>query len=187
MHKVLYIIRHCQATGQEPGAELSPEGRAQAEVLAHFLAESKIERIVSSPFLRALQSIEPLAHSLGLKIEKDNRLIERILGDTSSSHWLTCLRATFTDFDLSFPGGESSRAAQTRAVAALQDILSGEQQITALISHGNLSTLLLNHFDKTIGFSTWDQMTNPDVFRIRLSASGTIVEHIWEPDPELRN
>jgi 2,3-bisphosphoglycerate-dependent phosphoglycerate mutase len=179
MHKVLYMVRHCQATGQEPEAELSPEGAAQAEALAHFLSESKIERIVSSPFLRALQSIEPFARSVGLTIETDERLIERILGDTSPSHWLACLRETFTNFDLSFPGGESSRAAQERAVSALQDILASEQQITVLISHGNLSTLLLNHFDKTIGFSTWEQMTNPDVFRVCLSASQATVEHIW--------
>jgi 2,3-bisphosphoglycerate-dependent phosphoglycerate mutase len=180
MHKTLYVIRHCKATGQQPEAELSTEGTVQAKTLAHFLSESKIERIVSSPFLRAIQSIEPLARSLNLEIETDERLIERILGDTSPSMWLPCLRETFTNLDLSFPGGESSRTAQMRAVSVLQDILDSKSQITALVSHGNLNTLLLNHFDKTIGFSTWEQMTNPDVFRVNLSASGTTIEPIWK-------
>ena len=183
MHKVLYIIRHCQATGQEPGSSLTAVGRNQAEALAHFLSSSKIERIVSSPFRRAIQSIEPLAHSLHLEIETDERLIERVLGDTSPSHWLICLRETFADLDLSFPGGESSKAATQRAVSAIHDILDCEQQTTALVSHGNLSTLLLHHFDKTISFSTWEHMTNPDVFRVRLSSGKAIVEHAWQPGP----
>ncbi len=181
MHKVLYIIRHCHATGQEPDAPLTPAGITQAEALARLLAASKIERIVSSPFLRAIQSIEPLARSLSLAIETDERLIERTLGDTSPAHWLASLSETFVNFDLSFPGGESSKAATQRAASALQDILSGEQQIIALVSHGNLSTLLLHHFDKTLGFSTWEQMTNPDVFRVQISANETTVEHIWQP------
>jgi 2,3-bisphosphoglycerate-dependent phosphoglycerate mutase len=183
MHKIIYVIRHCQATGQEPEAPLTTAGRAQAQALAGFLLDSKIERIVSSPFLRAIQSIEPLACSLGMEIETDERLVERILSSTPLPDWLTCLRDTFTNPDLSFPGGESSRMATQRAVSALEDILDHEQQITALISHGNLSTLLLGHFDTTIGFSTWERMTNPDVFRVCLSASKTTVEHLWKSVP----
>jgi 2,3-bisphosphoglycerate-dependent phosphoglycerate mutase len=181
VHKVLYIVRHCQATGQEPEASLTVGGRVQAEVLAQFLEDRKIERVVSSPFLRAIQSIEPLARSLSLEIETDERLSERVLSDTPLSNWLVCLRETFADIDLRFPGGESSRVATQRAVSVVQDILSCEQQITALISHGNLSTLLLNHFDKTIGISAWEQMTNPDVFCVSFSESKIIVEHIWKP------
>jgi 2,3-bisphosphoglycerate-dependent phosphoglycerate mutase len=183
MHKIIYIIRHCQAAGQEPEASLTTAGRVQAGALASFLLDSKIERIVSSPFLRAILSIEPLACALGLKIETDERLVERVLSNTPLPDWLTCLRDTFTNPDLSFPGGESSRMATQRAVSALQDILDYKQQITALISHGNLSTLLLGHFDKTIGFSTWERMTNPDVFRVCFSASKTTVEHIWKLVP----
>lgn len=182
MHKVFYIIRHCQATGQEPEASLTTVGRVQAEALARFLLDSNIERIVSSPFLRAIQSIEPLARSLHLEIETDERLIERVLSDAPLYDWLACLRETFTDLDLSFPGGESSRAATQRAVSVVQDLLSHEQHITALISHGNLSTLLLKHFDETVGFSTWEHMMNPDVFRVCLIDHEITVVHLWKPN-----
>jgi 2,3-bisphosphoglycerate-dependent phosphoglycerate mutase len=183
MHKIIYVIRHCQATGQEPQAVLTTAGRIQAQVLAKFLLDRKIERIVSSPFLRAIQSLELLACLLGLEIETDERLVERVLSNTPLPDWLACLRDTFTNSDLSFPGGESSRIATQRAVSALQDILDHEQQITALVSHGNLCTLLLGYFDKTIGFSTWEHMTNPDVFRLCLSDGKATVEHIWKPVP----
>jgi 2,3-bisphosphoglycerate-dependent phosphoglycerate mutase len=181
MNTKLYLIRHCQATGQEPGAALTAEGKIQAEKLAHLLVDADIKRIVSSPFARAVQSIEPLAHRLRLAIETDPRLQERVLGNDHLPNWRECLRETFDHLDLRFPGGESSREAMQRASAAVQDILCQEPtSAVAIVSHGNLSSLLLKHFDATVGFSTWDGMTTPDVFCILLSASGATITRIWQ-------
>lgn len=183
MNTRLYLIRHCQASGQEPDAALTAEGKIQAEKLAHFLVDASIARIVSSPFVRAVQSIEPLAWRLHLEIELDPRLQERVLSNDHLPNWRECLRETFDQLDLRFPGGESSREAMQRASAAVQDILRQEQMgATAIVSHGNLSTLLLKHFDSAISFSTWEGMTAPDVFCILLSASGTSVTRLWGPD-----
>lgn len=77
---VLVLIRHCETTGQEPDAPLTATGRRQAETLARRLEEVGIERVVSSPFVRAVQSASPLAERLGLPVETDPRLRERTLG-----------------------------------------------------------------------------------------------------------
>jgi 2,3-bisphosphoglycerate-dependent phosphoglycerate mutase len=69
--KPLYLVRHCRASGQEPEAALTEEGLAQAERLADFLAPLAPDRILSSPFRRAVQSVEPLAARLDLPIELD--------------------------------------------------------------------------------------------------------------------
>jgi 2,3-bisphosphoglycerate-dependent phosphoglycerate mutase len=122
MHKILYIIRHAKATGQEPDAPLTPEGEQQAIRLADQLASLPIERIVSSPYIRAIQSITPLAQRLELPIISDQRLTERVLGASDLADWMSALRASFDNLDLCFPGGESSRAATQRAVAVLNDL-----------------------------------------------------------------
>jgi len=182
MNTTIYLIRHCQATGQEPDAVLTAEGEKQAEKLADFLSDAPIARIVSSPFVRAVQSIKPLAHRLRLQIETDPRLQERVLSNSSLPHWRENLQQTFEQLDLRFPGGESSREAMQRAGAAVQDIL--HQQPTsaiAIVSHGNLSTLLLKYFDEAIGFSTWETMTTPDVFCIQPDEGGTSITRIWQP------
>src|SRR5207245_4789289 len=57
----LYLVRHCRAAGQAPEAPLTAEGLAQAERLADVLAPLAPDRILSSPFRRAVQSVEPLA------------------------------------------------------------------------------------------------------------------------------
>ncbi|WP_174520737.1 histidine phosphatase family protein, partial [Alicyclobacillus shizuokensis] len=88
MTKKLYIIRHCSAVGQGQDAPLTREGEGQAERLAEFLLDSKIEWIVSSPYVRARLSIEPLVKRLNVGMQIDARLSERVLSTGHLDNWL---------------------------------------------------------------------------------------------------
>ena len=178
MHKIFYIIRHAQATGQEPDAPLTPEGEQQAIRLADQFVGLPIERIVSSPYLRAIQSITPLAHRLELPILSDQRLTERVLGPSDLVDWKSALRASFDDLDLCLPGGESSRAATQRAVTVINDLVASDVHTSAIVTHGNLMTLLLKHFNPEIGFDDWQRLTNPDVYRVELEGGSTTLQRI---------
>src|SRR5215213_8954360 len=83
----LYLVRHCQSTGQVPDAPLTALGREQSEHLADVLQERGIARIVSSSYARARQTAEPLARRLGLSVETDERLIERALSSEPLNDW----------------------------------------------------------------------------------------------------
>ncbi len=54
----------------------SPQGRREAEALPALLAEHPIDRILSSPAQRCLDSVQPLATTRGLRVESDERLAE---------------------------------------------------------------------------------------------------------------
>lgn len=177
--KQLYVVRHCKAEGQPAEARLTPEGIAQAERLAMFMLGQPIERIVSSPFLRARQSALPLASRLGLQVELDDRLAERVLAAGDLPDWLDRLNESFADPDLAFEGGESGRAAQERAVAVAIEALEHSAATSVIVSHGNLITLLLNHFDRRFGFAQWQALSNPDVYRVTVDHSGARVERVW--------
>jgi 2,3-bisphosphoglycerate-dependent phosphoglycerate mutase len=179
MAKQLYIIRHCQAAGQEPDARLTDEGLEQAEALADRLAETGIQRVVTSPFLRAVQSAEPLADRLGLAIRPDQRLAERVLCAEPRPDWREQLAQTFTDLDLCLEGGESSREAMARGAEAIADILEFPVDTTAVVSHGNLVTLLLKHFDDRFGFAQWQELSNPDVFLVKVGQATDPVSRVW--------
>jgi 2,3-bisphosphoglycerate-dependent phosphoglycerate mutase len=163
---LLYLVRHCQSAGQAPEAPLTPLGHQQAEQLADVLTGRGIVRIVSSTYLRARQSIEPLAARLGLRLETDERLVERMLSAEWLDDWRERLQAAWDDHDLVLPGGESSRAATARGMAALKEILADARQPTVVVSHGNLIALLLHAFDGRPGFSTWEALSNPDLFEV---------------------
>jgi 2,3-bisphosphoglycerate-dependent phosphoglycerate mutase len=168
MNQVLYLIRHCQATGQEPDAPLTGTGQQQAIALADWLDEANINRIISSPYLRAYQSIVPLSKRLGLTIEVDDRLVERVLSSTLLVDWREKLAETFVNLDLSFPGGESSRAAMNRATAVVNEVMQQAEKPVAIVIHGNLMTLILKFFDEQIGYPDWANLQNPDVYRVQL-------------------
>ena len=81
----LYLVRHAQPVyqGYQETPELAPlseKGRADSERLADFLQGKGIEQIYSSPYPRAVQTLEPLARRLGLPIELEPDLRERTVG-----------------------------------------------------------------------------------------------------------
>jgi broad specificity phosphatase PhoE len=62
---------HYTATRVDPGIEdprLTPLGHQQAERAAMDLANDTVERIIASPYTRALQTAAPLAKRLGLPV-----------------------------------------------------------------------------------------------------------------------
>ncbi|MGC2235459.1 MAG: histidine phosphatase family protein [Pyrinomonadaceae bacterium] len=179
MNKIIYLVRHSKASGQSGDASLTLEGRHQAEALAEFLSGIKAGRIVSSPFARALQSIEPLANRLNIEIKSDNRLVEAALSTIDYPDWLDKLRETFSDFELSFEGGESSQAATNRSVAAINDALQSGNEPTIVVTHGRLMTLILKYFNSNYGFEDWRNLTTPDVFRIAIEDDASQVDRIW--------
>ncbi|VEP11359.1 Phosphoglycerate mutase family 2 (fragment) [Hyella patelloides LEGE 07179] len=52
MKREFYLVRHCQATGQESDAPLTKLGKQQAISLIDYLTDFDIKHIISSPFLR---------------------------------------------------------------------------------------------------------------------------------------
>ncbi|WP_442893629.1 histidine phosphatase family protein [Bacillus sp. 2205SS5-2] len=72
-------MRHCEAQGQPSGSPLTEKGFIQAKYLSDFLSNTKIERIKSIPFLRAIQSVEPTSKEIYIKIEIEECLSERII------------------------------------------------------------------------------------------------------------
>ena len=78
----LLVVRHADALGRHgwrPDDRLRPltdKGFAQARGLIDLLADHRIELIVSSPAVRCVQTVEPLAAERGLTVVEDNALWE---------------------------------------------------------------------------------------------------------------
>lgn len=173
--KTIYLVRHCSATGQEPEAELSDLGHQQADELVSFFKDKMIHHIISSPFIRAQHSIQPTAHSKNIPITIDERLAERTLSTVNLSNWLELLEETFTDLDLKLDGGESSREATERAI----EVVTESPSNCVLVTHGNLMSLILKHFDDSIGFQDWKSLSNPDVYTLTIGNNESTIERLW--------
>lgn len=180
MEKKIFLIRHCQAKGQPPKSELTEEGGRQAEDLANFLSSFKVNKIISSPFLRAVETIKPFAQRANIEIETDERLAERVLSANSMPDWFEKLKLTFSDMDLKYEGGESSREAMNRILQVVNDVICSQAKNTVIVTHGNILSLLINFYNTSFGFEQWQQLSNPDVFILRFRNKEVNLERIWE-------
>lgn len=180
MEKNIYIIRHCEADGQNFDSPLTEKGFTQANDLASFLSNRKVERIISSPFLRAVQTIKPFAENKNIEIEMDDRLCERVLSTAFFPDWLDKLKATFDDMDLKYEGGESSNEAMNRIVRVVHDILASDFENTVIVAHGGIISLLLNYYDNSFSFEQWKGLSNPDVYQLIMLHNGFVIKRLWK-------
>jgi broad specificity phosphatase PhoE len=78
----VYLVRHAKAGSRDGWTEadelrpLSKKGRRQAEGLIHMLDGAPIGRIVSSPSVRCVQTVRPLALARQLPLELSDDLAE---------------------------------------------------------------------------------------------------------------
>lgn len=166
-----FLIRHAESAPApslaEPAWPLSERGHAQARALAEELASQRVARIYSSPYLRAVDTVRPLAARLGIEVELVDELRERKLSEGMIPDHAAVVERSWRDFDFALPGCESARAAQARAVAVIERLLEANRgRVIALASHGQLISLWRNARDPEIGYADWAAMRNPHVFAL---------------------
>ena len=179
MQKVV-LVRHAAATGQEADAPLTIDGQHQARALDHLLRQFRIDRVICSPFRRAVESIEPFCRQAGLRVETDPRLVERVLSVRNLMDWREHLRRSFDELDYCLESGESSRTAQERGMSVVREALVSTRRC-AVVTHGNLLALILKWADTTVGFELWSRLSNPDVFVLQADGHGTReFNRVWD-------
>jgi 2,3-bisphosphoglycerate-dependent phosphoglycerate mutase len=159
---------------EENDRPLSAHGLADAERLASDFDATRITALYSSPYPRARQTIEPIARSLNLGIETIDDLRERLLASPPLPDWREHLQRSWQNFDYVPAGGESSRDAQQRVLAVLDQIRARHTDGEAVIlaSHGNLIALALNAFDASVDFDFWEAIPLPAVYRLEHTPGG---------------
>ncbi|WP_058300495.1 histidine phosphatase family protein [Gorillibacterium timonense] len=174
MNTYLYMVRHGESLkteGNERTRGLTDKGWADVDRITNLLKEEGIDAFVSSPYRRAVLTIEGLAQSLGKEITvyeelRELNFISENQGIADQDIYPT-LQKMFADPSYSLPGGESNAACLERSVAALKDILQKHKgQKIVVGTHGLIMTLMMGHFDSQYGLDFLLQISKPDVYRL---------------------
>jgi len=78
----LYLVRHAKAgsrhdwDGPDDLRPLSKKGRRQADALVLALVDRHVDRVLSSPYVRCVETVQPLADKLGVEVEIADALVE---------------------------------------------------------------------------------------------------------------
>ena len=79
---VVYLVRHAKAgerrvwDGDDEARPLSKHGWKQSEAIAKRLAAKGATSLYSSPYVRCMQTLEPLGKRLGVEVQAERRLFE---------------------------------------------------------------------------------------------------------------
>jgi len=165
------LLRHAHSVankagilaGQLEGIGLSKDGIAQVNKLTSSFENLKIDRIISSPMQRCLETVEGIARSKRKRISIDERLIEMNYGSWSGKKLSKLSRMKewkviqTKPSAFRFPQGESFKELEERIESLLKDLSRKYPKETILIiTHGDIVKIAasltvgsgLNNFQK---------------------------------------
>jgi len=164
----VYFVRHAHSvySKDELNRPLSEKGFLDAHNITQQLKQIDIHAFYSSPYKRAIQTIEGIANLKGLSIKTIDALKERALGIIQDNNFQQAVQKVWDNPELSFEGGESNKTAQQRAIDAFLYLLDCHMDKQIVIgTHGNILTLILNYFDNNIGYEFWKDLQMPAIVK----------------------
>ncbi|WP_242235270.1 histidine phosphatase family protein [Bacillus cereus group sp. BfR-BA-01316] len=165
----IYFVRHAHSTytKEERERPLSEKGHLDAENVTYLLNDEHIDVVISSPYKRAIQTVQGIANTYNLSIQIEEELRERLLSKDPVADFNDAIQKVWEDWNFAYEGGESNDVAQKRAVLCLQNILEKYKGKNIVIgTHGNIMVLLMNYFDSTYDFHFWKTLHMPDIFKL---------------------
>ncbi|MFC4559274.1 histidine phosphatase family protein [Virgibacillus kekensis] len=189
MKTVIYMVRHAKSPfvlGEESTRPLSSEGLTAANKVMDILIKRDIDYIVSSPYKRAVQTVEGLAKAKGLPVHQYEELRERAIKglefELSEDEIDKAIEWSFKDKNFCLENGETTKQAQNRSIPLIMKLLRVHKGENIVIgTHGNIMTIIMNFFNDNFGFDFWKSTSKPDIYKLIFNGEELdSVERIWE-------
>ncbi|NWF67682.1 MAG: MSMEG_4193 family putative phosphomutase [Chloroflexi bacterium] len=153
-HAVNDYVKTGRLAGWTPGVHLNDEGKAQAEALGQRLAAAPLKQLYSSPLERTMETAAAIQkHHPHLTIQPHDQIGEVRYGDWEGQSiaalngrkmWQVVQEYPSRAV---FPNGEALRTAQTRAVNAVEELVSRHpREMIVLVSHADIIKMVLAHY-----------------------------------------
>jgi broad specificity phosphatase PhoE len=183
----LYLIRHAQSEANRQRImasrlpyPLTDEGRADVELIARELAERvSLDRIISSPLIRARQTAESFAGRFGLEVELDERVSEQELGRYSGMTYdqvkeekqyetVTSKRWDWVPAD----GGESYRMIAERVKSFFSDMDPRSDERILIVTHAVTFRLIRAVLEDSLPLYPEEFPNNGEIWKVDFKGLG---------------
>lgn len=183
--KKLTLIRHGKAAmeGSDRERVLDDDGIIQATSLCKKIKD-KIEgqkvRIISSPFKRAMQTIEKLSLDFGANIEKSDALEEINIGKDENLSKHQIIEKMWSDKNFKVSNGSSQLEHVNQIKSELNKILKDfyeNDYNLFLVSHGNSIGIFLKYFlNQKFTFEDWKNISMPDMYSVSFDENNKVTQ-----------
>ena len=160
----VYFIRHAEPDYTNHDDLLRPltaKGMQDRKIVTDYLSDKKIDVVLSSPFKRAVMTMEDFAGKYGFNIETIDDFHERTVGTEWIENFADFAKNQWADFNFKLDGGESLREVQTRNIAALNEVLRKyDGKNIAIGTHGTALSTIINYYDKSFDYEDFEKIRN---------------------------
>ncbi|PFJ05385.1 histidine phosphatase family protein [Bacillus cereus] len=191
MNTYIYMVRHGQSPkieGNERTRGLTEKGKTDTQRVTDLLKTEGIDIFISSPYNRAMLTIEESANFHEKEILVYENLKECIFSGEnqviSDKEVYPLVKKMFSNPDFALTEGESYASCQRRVVKVLKEILMDFQGNKIVIgTHGLVMTLMMNYFDNQYGFAFLINTSKPDVYKLEFKGEQLMnVERLWKAE-----
>ncbi len=162
MQTIVYFVRHAEPNynnHDDMERELSEKGMRDRTLVTTFLRDKNIDVVLSSPFKRAIDTIQEFADKNGLHIEVVEDFRERKVEDVWIEDFTSFCKSQWADFSYKLTTGESLEEVQKRNVIALEKALVDYKGKTIVVgSHGTALSTIINYYDNTFGYENFEKI-----------------------------
>jgi len=145
---------------------LSEDGVKSVPKVTRAFENIHLDAIVSSPYIRVLDTIGGVSKLKDMEIQCFDDLRERKVAHTFIDDFQTFTDNQWKDFDFHLEGGESLREVQHRGTAVIESLIDNYEGKNVLVgTHGTFLAVQLNHFNPEIDFNFWRRIQMPDIFK----------------------
>ncbi|OUB85827.1 histidine phosphatase family protein [Bacillus wiedmannii] len=188
MNTYIYMVRHGESSkleGSERTRGLTEKGSLDAHRVTDILKTEGIDTFISSPYKRAVLTIEKSADFYEKEVVVYENLKEcmflsedKIISDKEV---YPLVKKMFSDPDFALTEGESYKDCQVRVVKMLKKILMNFQgQKIVIGTHGLVMTLMMNYFNNQYGFEFLVHTSKPDIYKLEFKEEQFMnVERLW--------
>ncbi|WP_347548706.1 histidine phosphatase family protein [Pseudalkalibacillus hwajinpoensis] len=180
----VYLVRHAHSiyNSDEYGRGLSEEGREDQKRLTELMKNIHVDVILSSPYKRAIQTVEGIAKHINKPVQTIAGFKERALADGPVENFQSAIESVWSNEHFSLPGGESNEGARQRGILALKEVLHRYKGKRIVIgTHGNLMVLMMSYFNRSYDVHFWRNLDMPDVYRLTFVGEELMqVDRIWQ-------
>lgn len=173
----VFYVRHAEpdyTNHDDLTRALTAKGEADCRLVTRFLRDKGIQAVLSSPYLRAVDTVAGFAREQGLEMEIIPDFRERKIGNVWLDDFDAFAARQWADFDCKLPDGESLKEVQERNIRALHAaLLRHPGQNIVIAGHGTALSTILNYYDPAFGFRQFMEIKGRMPWIVQFSFEGT--------------
>ncbi|WMJ87044.1 histidine phosphatase family protein [Anaerocolumna sp. MB42-C2] len=178
----VYFIRHAEPDFNIHDDLLRPltkQGHRDAKLVTAYLRDKGIHVVLSSPYLRAIDTVKDFADASGLEVKPIYEFRERKVDSAWIEDFTSFTKKQWEDFDYKLSDGESLREVQERNIKTLNNVLDLHEGKNIVVgTHGTALSTMIHYYDNTYGYEDFEKMKSLMPWIVKMQFNHDLCESI---------